>query len=110
MTIDFGKLDFTAELKVSYEAALTVAKHEKVFLDGEIMKENGVKMTLTFGDNKQAKDIEKVSFPRQTVARRVVEFSENVALQLKENIQKCKYFSLILNDSADVSDKTGAMV
>ncbi|XP_076804676.1 general transcription factor II-I repeat domain-containing protein 2-like [Clavelina lepadiformis] len=79
MIIGFSKPDSTADLKASYEVALTLAKHGKAFRDGEIVKECAIKMALSFGDKKIAKKFENVSLSHQTVARRVAELSENIS-------------------------------
>lgn len=52
MISNFAKNDSTANLKASYEVALTLAKHGKAFCDGEIIKECAVKIALAFGEKK----------------------------------------------------------
>ncbi|XP_076817402.1 general transcription factor II-I repeat domain-containing protein 2-like [Clavelina lepadiformis] len=110
MIIGFSKPDSTADLKASYEVALTLAKHGKAFRDGEIVKECAIKMALSFGDKKIAKKFENVSLSHQTVARRVAELSENVTVQLKDVVQQCKYFSLALDESTDISNVSQLLV
>ena len=69
-----------------------LTKHGEAFRDRIITEECAIKTALAFGDKEQAENIKKVSFSRQTVGRRVAELSDNMILQLKENVQKCKYF------------------
>lgn len=57
MISNFAKNDSTANLKASYEVALTLAKHGKAFCDGEIIKECAVKIALAFGEKKLPKNL-----------------------------------------------------
>jgi len=108
--IHFAKPDSVADLKASYEVALMLAKHGKAFRDGEIIEECAIKMALTFGDKKLAKNFENVSLSHQTVARRVAELGYNMTLQLKEVVQQCRYFSLAFDESTDISDISQLLV
>ena len=51
-----------------------------------------------------------MSLSHQTVARRVKDLSDNVKLQLQTKDKNCKYFSLALDESADVSDISQLLV
>ena len=46
MMIDFVKHDSAADLKASYEVALTLPKHGKIFWHGKIIKKFAIKMAL----------------------------------------------------------------
>ena len=92
MTVDFVKHDSAADLKISNEVALTLAKDRKVFWDGKIIKECAIKTPLAFGNKKLAKNFKNVPLFQQIVARRVAELNDNLILQLKEIVQQCNYF------------------
>ena len=104
MLISFTKCDSVAHLTASYDVALTLAKKRKSFRDGEVVKECAIKMALAFGAKELAGKFQKVSLSHQTVARRVEDLSDNVKLQLQTNVKNCKYFSLALDESTDISD------
>ena len=63
-----------------------------------------MKMAQVFGEEKVAKKFESVSLSHQTVARRVTELNQHVSMKLKNIMKHCKYFSLALDESTDVSD------
>ena len=106
----FAKCDSVAHLTASYDVALTLAKKGKAFRDGEVVKECAIKMALAFGAEELAGKFQKVSLSHQTVARRVEDLSDNVKLPLQTNVKNCKYFSLALDESTDVSDISQLLV
>ena len=110
MLKSFAKCDSVAHLTASYDVALTLAKKGKAFRDGEVVKECASKMALAFGAKELAGKFQKVSLSHQTVARRVEDLSDNVKLQLQTNVKNCKYFSLALDESTDVSDISHLLV
>ena len=110
MITKFAKCDTTATLKASNEVSLMLAKHRKAFPDEEIIKECAIKIALAFGDKEQAQKYEKVSLSHQTVARRVKDLSDNVKVQLKSNVQICKYFSLALDESTGICGMSQLLV
>ena len=67
-------------------------------------------MALAFGDKELAKNFEKVSLSHKTIARRVKDLSDNVKVQLKNNVKISKYFSLALDESIDISDMSRLLV
>ena len=110
MLKSFAKCDSVAHLTASFDVALTLAKKGKVFRDGGVVKECAIKMALAFGAKELAGKFQKVSLSHQTVARRVKDLSNNVKLQLHTKVKNCKYFSLALDESTDVSDISQLLV
>ena len=48
--------------------------------------------------------MEQISLSRFTVARRIDDLSENIEVSLKDRISKCSVFSIVLDESTDLSD------
>ncbi|XP_071525917.1 general transcription factor II-I repeat domain-containing protein 2A-like [Panulirus ornatus] len=94
----------TARLAASYQVCLELVKSKNSFKDGEIVKRCAVRMARAFGDEEMAKKFESVMLSPQTVARRVSEMNEAVSSKLKSVVENCKFFSLALDDSSDVSN------
>ncbi|XP_076825093.1 protein FAM200A-like [Clavelina lepadiformis] len=61
-------------------------------------------MAEVFGDKKVAEKFKTVSLSHQTMARRVTNLSRHVSCKLEILIGKCRYFSIALDESTDVSD------
>ena len=110
MLKSFANCDSVAHLTASYNVALTLVKKGKAFWDGEVVKECAIKMALAFSAKELAGKFQKVSLSHQTVARRVKDLSNNLKLQLRTNVKNCKYFSLALDESTDVSDISQLLV
>ena len=67
-------------------------------------------MALAFGDKELDKNFEKVSLSHQTIARRAKDLSDNVKVQLKNNVKISKYCSLALDESINISDMSRLLV
>ncbi|XP_063075907.1 general transcription factor II-I repeat domain-containing protein 2A-like [Engraulis encrasicolus] len=67
-------------------------------------------MAKAFGDNNTAKNFEAVSLSRRTVTRRIFDIHNHVDVKMKQVMQDCKYFSLALDESTDVTDVSQLMV
>ncbi|XP_076817947.1 general transcription factor II-I repeat domain-containing protein 2-like [Clavelina lepadiformis] len=91
-------------LAASYEVALLLTKKRKSFREGELVKKCAIKMAEVFGDKKVAEKLKTVSLLHQTMARRVTNLSRHVSCKLEILIGKCRYFSIALDESTDVSD------
>lgn len=105
----FGKPQ-TASITASYEVAMMLMKNGKPFRDGELIKQCAVKMAQTFGEEKVAKKFESVSLSHQTVARRVADLNEHVSVKLKNIMKDCKYYSLAIDESTDISDTSQLLI
>lgn len=91
-------------IAASYEIALEIAKAKKPFSDGVLIKNCAIKMAKQFNETKIAEKFEAVSVSHQTIARRVDHINEYVSKKLRDTIEKCKYFSLCLDESTDLRD------
>ena len=67
-------------------------------------------MAKAFGDNNMAKNFEAVSLSRRTVTRRIFDIHDHVEMKLKNVMKDCKYFSLALDESTDVTDVSQLMI
>ncbi|KAJ8889583.1 hypothetical protein PR048_009083 [Dryococelus australis] len=71
---------------------------------GKIIKQCTIKMAKSFGDDKLAKNFKTVSLSHQTVSRKTAEISKQLDAQLSKEIVQSKYFSVALDESADIID------
>uniref|UniRef100_H2ZWP1 HAT C-terminal dimerisation domain-containing protein n=1 Tax=Latimeria chalumnae TaxID=7897 RepID=H2ZWP1_LATCH len=85
----------SSSIATSYAMALELAKSKKPFSDGTIVK----KMNF-----------ETVSLSHQTVARRIANMDDHVSTKLYDVVQKCRYFSLSLDESTDHSDVSQLLI
>ena len=92
----------------SYEVAL-LAKKTKSFQDVELVKAFAIKMAKAFGEEKIAEKFKTVSLSHQTMARRVANLSQHVTCKLKSAMKNCRYFSVALDESIDVTDVSQLM-
>lgn len=97
-------------ITTSYDVALELAKAKKPLSDGELVKACAIKMAKAFGDNNMAKNFEAVSLSRRTVTHRIFDIHDHVEMKLKNVMQDCKYFSLALDESTDVTDVSQLMI
>lgn len=100
----------TSSLVASYSVSLELAQSKKPFSDGEVIKRCAIQMARAFGEEKAAKSFETVSLSHQTVARRIIDMNEHVSKKLASIVDNCKYFSLALDESTDVTDVSQLMI
>ena len=100
----------TSSLVASYSVSLEFAKNKKPFSDDEIITRCAIQMALAFGEDKTAKSFETVSLSHQTVARRIIDMNEHVSTKLASIVGNCKYFSLAIDESTDVTDISQLMI
>jgi len=81
-----------------------------VFRDGELIQRCAIKMANAFGNKEMASKFETVSLSHQTVSRRVNEMSDDVSRMLRNIIQNCKYYSLALDESTNISDNSQLII
>ncbi|KAL2719445.1 hypothetical protein V1478_010907 [Vespula squamosa] len=86
----------------SYAVALEIARAKKSFCDGELIKKCTIEMAKSFGNENVIESFETVSLSRQTIAKRISEINGHIENKLKILLEKCRYFSLCLNESMDV--------
>uniref|UniRef100_A0A3P8SYK1 HAT C-terminal dimerisation domain-containing protein n=1 Tax=Amphiprion percula TaxID=161767 RepID=A0A3P8SYK1_AMPPE len=101
----FTKTTTTQEsaLKASYIVTLELAKAKKPLSNGEMVKRCAIEMAKSFRDDNMDKNFETVSLSCRTVTRRIFDIQNHVEEKLKEVMNDCKYFSLVLDESTDVT-------
>ncbi|XP_072377696.1 zinc finger BED domain-containing protein 5-like [Diabrotica undecimpunctata] len=67
-------------------------------------------MARSFGDKKMAKNFECVSVSHQTVSRRVDELNTHVYKKMVDTVRDCLYYSLVLDESVDITDKNQLLI
>lgn len=94
-----------AMTEASYEIALALAKKRKSFSDGEeIVKPCLQIFARCLGDKNIERKVDEIALSKQTVTRRTEELSHDVSEQLKDLVHACTFFSLALDESADICD------
>jgi hypothetical protein len=94
--------DAESYVKASYIIAQKIAKRSKPFSDREFVKECLVAAAEVVCPNK-ADAFKKISLSRMTVTRRV-ELALNVEETLKTKLLACKFYSLALDESTDLTE------
>lgn len=94
--------------KASYQVTEILAQKMKPFSDAEIVKECVVTVCKTlfsqFSNNKQILDeVSKLQLSDSTCMRRSQDLAANIALNLTDELQESKYFSLVLDSSTDIT-------
>lgn len=94
--------------KASYQVTEILAQKMKPFSDAEIVKECVVTVCKTlfsqFSNNKQILDeVSKLQLSDSTCMRRSQDLAANIALNLTDELQESKYFSLALDSSTDIT-------
>uniref|UniRef100_A0A3Q3ISJ2 SPIN-DOC-like zinc-finger domain-containing protein n=1 Tax=Monopterus albus TaxID=43700 RepID=A0A3Q3ISJ2_MONAL len=82
-------------LNASYGVALELAKAKK---------------PLLLGTYNLVKNFEGVSLSRHTVTRRVFDIHDHIEEKMKQVMYDCKYFSLTLDESTDVTDVSQLLI
>jgi len=90
-------------VKTSYEICYLLARKTKPFSDGEIVKEALSIFAQNCNDKNMKTKADNISLSRNTVARRVEDMSNDINSQITETIAKCKYFSLALDETCDLT-------
>lgn len=93
-------------VKASYEISLLLAKKKKPFSDGEIVKEALTIFAQNCDDKNVKAEAESISLSRHTVTRRVEEMAVDISGQIQEIVTKCKYFSLALDETCDLTSSS----
>lgn len=95
--------------EASYVISYVLAKNKKPYRDGEVFKKAFVKGSEKLFKNFKNKNeilnaIKDLQLSRRTVTRRIVDMTDNITQQLKDDIQNCCYFSLQFDELTDVVD------
>lgn len=99
-----------ASLEASYAVSLEIAKEKKPFNDGKIIKKCAVAMASSFKNDEMVKNFNSVSLSPRTVARRITDLASHVREKLKLLFQNCRYFSLCLDESTDITDVSQLLI
>ena len=94
-----------AMLEASYGIAFLLAKKHKPFSDSEeIIKPCIQKFVQSIGHKNIEKKAKEIALSKQTITRGIEEVSHDVCEQLKDRFHTYSFFSLALDESADISD------
>jgi len=89
----------------SFEVAFLLAKKKKPFTDGEELIKPTLEIVARFLDDKKIeKQLLQISLSNNTITRRIEHLSENITEQIRNYAANCKFFSLALDESTDVTD------
>ena len=89
----------------SYEMALLLAKKKKPFTDGEEILKPALEIAARMLADKQAETkLKDIPLSNNTMMRRVEDIAENVREQVAFHASSCKFFSLAMDESTDLSD------
>ncbi|CAG5026281.1 unnamed protein product [Parnassius apollo] len=89
-------------IKTSYAISLLLAKKKKPFSDGNIIKQSLTIFEQNCNDQKVKAMADSISLSRNTVMRRVEEMSTDI-ISNTEFVTKCRYFSLALDETCDLT-------
>lgn len=95
--------DLESMVKTSYEISLLLARKKKPFSDGEIVKEALSIFAQNCNDKNVKMKADNVSLSRNTITRRVEEMSGDISSQIMDTVSNCKYFSLALDETCDLT-------
>jgi hypothetical protein len=93
----------------SFKIAMMIAKYRKPFSEGEFVKQCFLEVASDLFKDYPNRDsiirkINDLQLSHQTIQRRVLQLSSDIAVQIKELLQNCEYYSLALDESVDRSD------
>ncbi|KAK1339042.1 hypothetical protein QTO34_019715 [Cnephaeus nilssonii] len=92
----------------SLSIAHSIAQHGKALSEGEFIKETLLTCAPVLFHDMQNKDaiikrISELPLSRNIIKDRIMRLNTNVQHQLKRDIRKCKYFSISLDETTDVT-------
>ena len=89
----------------SYEMALLLAKKKKPFTDGEEILKPALQIAARMlGDKQVETKFKDIPLSNNTMTRRVEDLAEDVQEQVAFHASNCKFFSLAMDESTDLSD------
>lgn len=93
-------------LKSSYLVALRIARTKKVFTTGEdLIKPLLIDVCYEMFESNAADKIKSISLSNDTIARRIINLSENGKHQVIEKIKQSSMFAIQIDESCDISKK-----
>ena len=90
-------------MEASNEIAFVLAKKYKPFSDIEdIVKPCLHKVTKWAGDKVIERKVNEIALSERTITRHIEELSHDVSEQQEDFVHACSFFSLALDESADI--------
>ena len=88
--------------------AWNIARVKKPYNDGEFVKKClcDVVEIMSPENNKLKRTISDIQLSRHTVKRRISDINMAIESQLHSDFQACEYFSIALDESCDIQDKS----
>ncbi len=93
----------------SNEVAHLMARHGKLFTEGELIKECLVKVANIICPEKM-QDFKNISLSRNTVARRIEDLSANLKEQVTDKIPTFDFYSIACDESTDSTDTAQLLI
>ena len=90
-------------MKASYVLANRIAKTSKPFSEGEFIKDC-LSDVVELICPQEKKNIDKLTLSRRTIVRRILAIEKNLEEQLCARISEADYYSVSLDESADIRD------
>ncbi|XP_069195852.1 SCAN domain-containing protein 3-like, partial [Procambarus clarkii] len=92
----------------SFEVSKVIAQHGKPLCDGEYIKEAWLECAPFLFDNFSEKKkiiqrIKDLPVSRKTVKDRILKLERNTAEQLTKDLSSCKFFSICVDESTDIT-------
>ena len=94
----------------SYSVSLQLARAQRPFADGELVKTCATEMANAFGNLKLGESFQTVPLSRVTVQRRIVAMGEQVEKAVKKLVRDCVYYSFCLDESTDQADVSQPLI
>ena len=100
-----------AVLEVSYRIAFRIAQAKKPHTIGEeLIKPCLIEATTLVLGGKKANKLKEISLSNDTVKKRISEMSQDILLQVVEEVRPSPLFSLQLDESTDISSSAQLLV
>ncbi len=92
----------------SFEISKVIAQHGKPLSDGEYIKKAWLESSNFLFENISEKNkiiqsIKDLPLSRNTVKDRIIKLENNTSEQLSKDLMSCKYFSICLDESTDIT-------
>uniref|UniRef100_UPI00358ED13F SCAN domain-containing protein 3-like n=1 Tax=Myxine glutinosa TaxID=7769 RepID=UPI00358ED13F len=87
--------------------AWNIARAKKPYSEGEFVKTclRDVIAILTPENDSLKRSVSDLQLSRHTVEQRISDVNNSIETQLHTDLEKCRYFSIVLDESCDIQDK-----
>uniref|UniRef100_UPI00358F209E general transcription factor II-I repeat domain-containing protein 2A-like n=1 Tax=Myxine glutinosa TaxID=7769 RepID=UPI00358F209E len=91
----------------SYQLAWNIARAKKPDSEGEFVQTclRDVVAILTPENDSSKRSVSDLQLSRHTVEQRISDINNSIETQLHTDLEKCRYFSIALDESCDIQDK-----